>query len=207
MLAALLLLMAAAAMWWLGFAGGATSVARAQAPAPAVPVTAGTVREENVPVFLHGIGTVQAYNMVTVKSRVDGQIVKVDFKEGQEVKAGDPLFQIDPRPYQAALEQAEAAKQKDEAQLAGAKLDLERYCEAARQRLSDPPELRPAEGAGRPGRRPRSRATRRRSTPPSSISAMPTSARRSTAGSARGWSITAISCMRPTTPRWSRSPS
>ncbi len=105
----------------------ATSVARAQAPAPAVPVTAGTVREENVPVFLHGIGTVQAYNMVSVKSRVDGQIVKVGFKEGQEVKAGDPLFQIDPRPYQAALEQAEAAKQKDEAQLAGAKLDLERY--------------------------------------------------------------------------------
>ena len=125
--AMLLLLAAAAAMWWLGFAGGATSVARAQAPAPAVPVTAGTVREENVPVFLHGIGTVQAYNMVSVKSRVDGQIVKVGFKEGQEVKAGDPLFQIDPRPYQAALEQAEAAKQKDEAQLAGAKLDLERY--------------------------------------------------------------------------------
>ncbi|MGA8379978.1 MAG: efflux RND transporter periplasmic adaptor subunit, partial [Stellaceae bacterium] len=125
--AALLLLMAAAAIWWLGFAGAGTSVARAQAPAPAVPVTAGTVREENVPVFLHGIGTVQAYNMVSVKSRVDGQIVKVGFKEGQEVKAGDPLFQIDPRPYQAALEQAEAAKQKDEAQLAGAKLDLERY--------------------------------------------------------------------------------
>ncbi len=125
--AMLLLLAAAAAVWWLGFAGGATSVARAQAPAPAVPVTAGTVREENVPVFLHGIGTVQAYNMVSVKSRVDGQIVKVGFKEGQEVKAGDPLFQIDPRPYQAALEQAEAAKQKDEAQLAGAKLDLERY--------------------------------------------------------------------------------
>ena len=125
--AALLLLMAAAAIWWLGFAGAGTSVARAQAPAPAVPVTAGTVREEDVPVFLHGIGTVQAYNMVSVKSRVDGQIVKVGFKEGQEVKAGDPLFQIDPRPYQAALEQAEAAKQKDEAQLAGAKLDLERY--------------------------------------------------------------------------------
>ena len=49
--------------------------------------------------FLHGIGTVQAYNMVAIKSRVDGQIVKIDFKEGQDVKAGDPLFQIDPRPY------------------------------------------------------------------------------------------------------------
>jgi len=94
---------------------------------PAVPVTAGTVTAQDVPVYLQGIGTVQAYNMVTVKTRVDGQIVRVDFKEGQEVKEGDPLFQIDPRPYQAALEQAQAAKQKDEAQLVGAKLDLDRY--------------------------------------------------------------------------------
>jgi membrane fusion protein, multidrug efflux system len=125
--AALLGLAAAAAIWWFGFAGGETTTARAQAPAPAVPVTAGTVRAENVPVFLHGIGTVQAYNTVAVKTRVDGQIIKVEFKEGQEVKQGEPLFQIDPRPYQAALEQAQAAKQKDEAQLAGAKLDLNRY--------------------------------------------------------------------------------
>jgi multidrug efflux system membrane fusion protein len=65
--------------------------------------------------------------MVAVKSRVDGQIVKIDFKEGQEVKQGDPLIQIDPRPYEAALEQAQAAKQKDEAQLAGAQLDLARF--------------------------------------------------------------------------------
>ncbi|HEY3908283.1 MAG TPA: efflux RND transporter periplasmic adaptor subunit [Stellaceae bacterium] len=107
--------------------GGNGPQATAQAPAPGVPVTAGIVRAEDVPVFLQGIGTVQAYNMVAVKSRVDGQIVKVDFKEGQEVKQGQPLFQIDPRPYQAALEQAQAAKQKDEAQLVGAKLDLERY--------------------------------------------------------------------------------
>ena len=125
--AALLLVVAAAAVWWLGFAGGETSMARAQASAPAVPVIAGTVRAENVPVFLHGIGTVQAFNMVAVKSRVDGQIVNIDFKEGQEVKKGDPLLQIDPRPYQAALEQAEAVEQKDKAQLAGAKLDLARY--------------------------------------------------------------------------------
>lgn len=125
--AALLVLAAAAAIWWLGFAGAETNVARAQPPALAVPVVAGTVRAENVPVFLHGIGTVQAYNTVAVKSRVDGQIVNIDFKEGQEVKKGDPLLQIDPRPYQAALEQAEAAEQKDQAQLAGAKLDLARY--------------------------------------------------------------------------------
>ncbi len=124
--AAILLVAATVVIWWLGF-GSEPPAARAQAPTPAVPVTAGTVVAKDVPVFLNGIGTVQAYNMVTVKTRVDGQIVQVEFKEGQEVKEGDPLFEIDPRPYQAALEQAQAAKKKDEAQLAGAKLDLERY--------------------------------------------------------------------------------
>src|SRR5690242_8745627 len=93
--------------------------AAAQTGGPLVPVTAGTVSAEDVPVFLHGIGTVQAYNMVSIKSRVDGQIVKLDFKEGQEVKEGDLLLLIDPRPYQATLAQAEAVKQKDEAQLVG----------------------------------------------------------------------------------------
>src|SRR5215469_6274212 len=113
-------------IWWHSF-GGNGPQATAQTPAPAVPVTAGTVTAQDVPVFLQGIGTVQAYNMVSIKTRVDGQIVKVLFKEGQEVKEGDPLFQIDPRPYQAALEQAQAAKQKDEATLVGAQADLERY--------------------------------------------------------------------------------
>jgi multidrug efflux system membrane fusion protein len=124
--AAVLLVAAALIAYWHGF-GGNGPQATAQVPAPAVPVTAGTVLAQDVPVYLQGIGTVQAYNMVTVKTRVDGQIVKIGFKEGQEVKEGDPLIQIDPRPYQAALEQAQAAKQKDEAQLVGAKLDLERY--------------------------------------------------------------------------------
>src|SRR6516162_10925667 len=114
------------AIWQLGSSLEAPPAA-AQTPPPGIPVTAGTVTVQDAPVFLNGIGTVQAYNMVAIKSRVDGQIVKVDFKEGQEVKEGDPLFQIDARPYQAALEQAQAAKLKDEAQLAGAKLDLERY--------------------------------------------------------------------------------
>ena len=119
-------LAAIVAIWRLNV-GAEAPPAAAQTPPPGVPVTAGTVAAQDVPVFLQGIGTVQAYNMVAVKSRVDGQIVKVDFKEGQDVKAGDPLFQIDPRPYQAALEQAQAAKQKDEAQLLGAQLDLDRY--------------------------------------------------------------------------------
>ena len=119
-------MVAAAAVWWHR-SGADVPQAAAQAPAPGIPVTAGTVAIEDVPVFLHGIGTVQAYNSVAIKSRVDGQIVKVEFKEGQDIKEGDLLFQIDPRGYQAALEQAQAAKQKDEANLAGAQADLERY--------------------------------------------------------------------------------
>jgi membrane fusion protein, multidrug efflux system len=124
--AAIAIVIGAAAVWWSNLGGNGPQAA-AQAGPPLVPVTPGTVVARDVPVLLRGIGTVQAYNMVTVKSRVDGQIVKVNFKEGQEVKQGDPLFQIDPRPYQAALEQAQAAKLKDEAQLAGAQLDLARY--------------------------------------------------------------------------------
>jgi membrane fusion protein, multidrug efflux system len=119
-------LTAIALIWWLEVRNPAPPAVAQTAP-QAVPVTAGVVASQNIPIFLSGIGTVQAYNMVAVKSRVDGQIVKVDFKEGQEVKAGDPLFQIDPRPFQAALDQAQASKQKDEAQLAGAQLDLDRY--------------------------------------------------------------------------------
>ena len=84
----------------------------AQTAGQAIPVTAGTVAVQDVPVFLHGIGTVQAYNTVAVKSRVDGQIVKINFKEGEEVKVGDPLFQIDPRPYQSALETAQATQRR-----------------------------------------------------------------------------------------------
>ena len=119
-------LVVAAVIWWHR-SGADVPHAAAQTPAPGIPVTAGTVAAADVPVFLQGIGTVQAYNSVAIKTRVDGQIVNVLFKEGQEVKEGDPLFQIDPRPYQAALEQAQAAKQKDEAQLVSAQADLDRY--------------------------------------------------------------------------------
>jgi multidrug efflux system membrane fusion protein len=103
--------------------------AAAQTPpagGPGIPVTEGTVAVADVPVFLNAIGAVQASNMVTIKSRVDGQIMRVDFTEGQEIKAGAPLLQIDPRPFQAVLEQAQAAKEKDEAQLASAQGDLTR---------------------------------------------------------------------------------
>jgi len=125
--AAVVLLLAAIVAIWRLSPGTEVPVAAAQTATPGIPVTAGTVAAQDVPVFLNGIGTVQAYNMVAIKSRVDGQIVKVDFKEGQDIKTGDPLFTVDPRPFQAALEQAQANKQKDEAQLVGAQLDLDRY--------------------------------------------------------------------------------
>ena len=124
--AAIFALVAIGAILWLRVEEPVPQAA-AQTASPAIPVTAGTVKVEDVPVFLNGIGTVQAYNSVAIKSRVDGQIVRVDFKEGQDVKEGDPLFQIDPRSYQAAVDQAQAAKQKDEANLVGAQADLERY--------------------------------------------------------------------------------
>ncbi len=114
--------------WFIASEAGRDKArAAAAAPTPAVPVTVGTVEKRDVPVIVRGIGTVQAYKAVAVKTRVDGQIVKVAFEEGQFVRTGDLLFQIDPAPFQAALDHASAAKRRDEAQLAGAKLDLERY--------------------------------------------------------------------------------
>jgi len=107
------------------FVPSAAKGANPSAPPP-IPVTAGTAATRNMPVYVEGLGTVQAFNAVAVKTRVDGQIVKVFFREGQEVKAGDALFQIDPRPFENALQQAEATKEKDEAQLQSAQLDLDR---------------------------------------------------------------------------------
>jgi membrane fusion protein, multidrug efflux system len=95
--------------------------------APSVPATVGIAQRKDIPVYLNGLGTVQAYNTVTVNTRVDGQLEKVDFKQGQDVKAGDVLAQIDPRPFQAALDLAKATKAKDQAQLENARLDLQRY--------------------------------------------------------------------------------
>jgi membrane fusion protein, multidrug efflux system len=124
-----LAILAAAAGVAAWYVAGNNPFANRQAratPPRAIPITDGKAELKDVPVHVSGIGSVQAYNTVSVRSRVDGQITKVLFKEGQEIKAGDPLFQIDPRPFQAALSQAVGTKQKDEAQLKGAELDLER---------------------------------------------------------------------------------
>jgi multidrug efflux system membrane fusion protein len=99
-----------------------------KAPAPkAVPVKIAAVEKADFPVYLTGLGTVQGFNTVLVRTRVDGQINKIDFREGQFVKEGDTLVEIDPRPFQAALDQAKAKKAQDEANLANAKLDLQRF--------------------------------------------------------------------------------
>jgi len=96
---------------------------------PPVPVVALPVVQKDVPIYLNGIATVQAFNTVTVRARVDGQVTKIAFTEGQDVHAGDLLAQIDPDPYRAALAQAVAKKGQDEAQLANARVDLKRYAD------------------------------------------------------------------------------
>jgi multidrug efflux system membrane fusion protein len=93
----------------------------------AVRVTTAPVAKADFPVYLTGLGTVQGFNTVVVRTRVDGQIDKVAFQEGQTVNQGDLLVEIDPRPYQATLDQAKAKKDQDEANLANANLDLQRY--------------------------------------------------------------------------------
>jgi multidrug efflux system membrane fusion protein len=108
-------------------AGAAKNAQQLAARTPAVPVTIGPVQKADFPVYLTGLGTVQGFNTVQVRTRVDGQIDKVAFKEGQIVKQGDLLVEIDPRPYQAALDQAKAKKVQDEANLANANLDLQRF--------------------------------------------------------------------------------
>jgi len=99
----------------------------ASARGAAVPVTVAPVTKADFPVYLGGLGTVQGFNTVLVRTRVDGQIDKIAFKEGQLVGQGDLLVQIDPRPFQAALDQAKAKKAQDEANLANANLDLQRF--------------------------------------------------------------------------------
>jgi multidrug efflux system membrane fusion protein len=114
---------------WQRFQGNQAATANnAQKSArPTVRVTIAPVQKTDFPVYLTGLGTVQGFNTVVVRTRVDGQIDKVAYKEGQLVTQGDLLVEIDPRPYQAALDQAKAKKAQDEANLANANLDLQRF--------------------------------------------------------------------------------
>src|SRR6478752_261680 len=119
------------AIWfWPG--GAANQAALNRNANQPIPVLVATAETKDVPIYLDALGTVQAFNTVTVKPMVDGPLNAVNFKEGQDVKQGDVLAQIDPRTYQAALDQAVAKKAQDEAQLANARLDLQRYTTLAR---------------------------------------------------------------------------
>ena len=118
--------------WWHSPVRAATAQVAGQAPgrrgeATVVPVLTAPSQIRDVPIYLDALGTVQAFNPVSVRTMVDGPLVEVRFREGQDVKAGDVLARIDPRSYQAALDSAVAKKQQDEATLANAKLDLTRY--------------------------------------------------------------------------------
>ena len=113
---------------WQKFSAERAAQTAQKAPAPRpVPVKIAAVEKADFPVYLTGLGTVQGFNTVLVRTRVDGQINKIDFIEGQFVKEGDTLVEIDPRPFQAALDQAKAKKAQDEANLANAQLDLQRF--------------------------------------------------------------------------------
>jgi multidrug efflux system membrane fusion protein len=101
--------------------------AQAAGPARAVSVAVAPVQRQDVPVYLSGLGSVTAFNTANIKSRVDGQIMKVNFREGQDVREGELLIQIDSRPYEVQVEQLQAQLFRDQAQLRDAKLNLERY--------------------------------------------------------------------------------
>ena len=155
--------------------------AKALADAP-VPVVDAPARVADVPVYLNGVGTAKARNTVTVRAQVDGRIMSLKFKDGQDVKRGDVLALIDPATYQAQLEQAIAKKALDEAQLANAQRDLERYAKLTSLSVAGRPSTRSAPWS--PSSRRRSSWTTPPSPTPKPSSTTRPSGRRSTAAPA-----------------------
>ena len=123
--------------WW----GSSISQSAARGGGVAIPGMTDEARRADVPIFLTGLGTVQAFNSVLIKSRVDGQIVKIRFEEGRDVHAGDVLIEIDRAPFEAALAQAQANELKDQAQLDNARRDLGRYTSLAKTGASSTQQL------------------------------------------------------------------
>lgn len=124
-----LLLLALGLIWRMFFANGGE---RPNLGMDAPPVRVATAVAQNVPHFLNGLGTVAPSSDVLVTSRVDGQLIRLHFKEGQHVNAGELLAEIDPRPFQAALDEARGNLAKDQAQLDNARRDLARYDKLAK---------------------------------------------------------------------------
>ena len=121
--------------------GPGPAAAQSAASPPGVPISIGKVTRQDVPIWLRGLGTVQAFYSVQLRPKVDGTLVQVPVTEGQKVKQGDLLAVIDPRPYQAALDAAAAKKGQDQAQLANAQADLSRYAALARQDFASRQQL------------------------------------------------------------------
>ena len=124
---ALLMLAIAAGSLYVAHAGPFRKAAAVPAPPPPVPVVAGVVAQHDVPMYLTGVGTVIAYNTDVVRAQIQGQIISINFIEGQSVHAGDLLAQIDPRPYQALIDQYTANLERDQAQLVNALANQKRY--------------------------------------------------------------------------------
>ncbi len=173
-----------------------------------VPVVVATAQRGDLPVYFNGLGTVTAFNTVTVRSRVDGQLASVAFKEGQFVHEGDLLAQIDPRPFQVQFEQAQGQLAKDQAQRKDAEVNFERYKLLFKEGVIPQQQLdTQAALVGQFDGAITSDQSRARLTTPSSSSRIPGSPRRSADASACVWLTPVTSCM-PATPTdfWS-SPS
>ena len=131
----LIVVAAICALVLFGYARSRGKAAAASAPQrgggmqQVVPVAIAAVTQQDMPLYLDGLGSVQAFNTVTIKTRIDGEVTQVAFREGQDVKKGELLLVIDPRPYQVALEQAQATMYRDQSQLTIAKRNVERYSE------------------------------------------------------------------------------
>ncbi|MEA2794187.1 MAG: rane fusion protein multidrug efflux system [Bradyrhizobium sp.] len=125
--AALTAVLAAGGLLYFAHVHPLEKVVAAPAAPPAVPIVAGTVAQHDVPIYLSGVGTVIAYNTDIVRAQIQGQIISINFTEGQTVHAGDLLAQIDPRPYQALIDQYTGNLERDQAQLKNAQANLARY--------------------------------------------------------------------------------
>src|SRR5216683_3835293 len=134
-----LVIAAAAGLAWLNadqwFPKPTVSPGRGAANAAnaVIPVVVGEVAQRDVPIYMTGLGSVVAFNTVSIKPQVDGKLIKVNFQEGQDVKAGDVLALIDPRPFEATLRQMEANQKRDQVQLANARADFARYSDLAKR--------------------------------------------------------------------------
>jgi multidrug efflux system membrane fusion protein len=131
-----LVAVAAVSYAYVNAKAGQTADKKPEAAPPAVPVTAATAQKADTPVILRGLGTVTAFATVALKSRVVGAITQLNFREGQTVQTGDLLIQLDSRPYEAALEQAQASRMRDQAILANARVDLLRYADLLKRNFA-----------------------------------------------------------------------